>query len=178
MNTIVQFCYGAKLNLHNGSKFWRKKLIWFQNFYYIKKAAIVSNFCLIGKISHDFLTLTSIELARKTFIGIQVKISIERTAFHWTCQVGYFDVVKIFMQYAATLRIDVNLKDKSGFTAFHWACRNRHSDIVRIFMEYAATLSIDINPEDLTFQQKLWFFGSFRHLGKQNLRGPCCHYSM
>ena len=79
MNTIVQFCYGAKLNLHNGSKFGRKKLIWFQNFYYIKKAAIVSNFCLIGKIPHDFLILTSIELARKTFIGIQVKVSIECT---------------------------------------------------------------------------------------------------
>ena len=82
MNTIVQFCYGAKLNLHNGSKFGRKKLIWFQNFYYIKKAAIVSNFCLIGKIPHDFLTLTSIELARKTFIGIQVKISIEWVAIN------------------------------------------------------------------------------------------------
>ena len=77
MNTIVQICYGAKLNLHNGSKFWRKKLIWFQNFYYIKKAAIVSNFCLIGKILHDFSIPTSIELARKTFIGIQVKVSIE-----------------------------------------------------------------------------------------------------
>ena len=82
MNTIVQFCYGAKLNLHNGSKFGRKKLIWFQNFYYIKKAAIVSNFCLIGKIPHDFLTLTSIELACKTFIGIQVKISIECAGNH------------------------------------------------------------------------------------------------
>ena len=77
MNSIVQFCYGAKLYLHNGRKFWRKKLIRFQNFYYIKKAAIVSNFCLIGKIPHDFLALTSIELARKTFIGIQVKVSIE-----------------------------------------------------------------------------------------------------
>ena len=82
MNTIVQFCYGAKLNLHNGSKFWRKKLIWFQNFYYIKKAAIVSNFCLIGKILHDFSIPTSIELARKTFIGIQVKVSIECIVSH------------------------------------------------------------------------------------------------
>ena len=42
-----------------------------------KKAAIVSNFCLIGKISHDFLILRSIESAQKTFIGIQVKISVE-----------------------------------------------------------------------------------------------------
>ena len=83
--TIVQIYYGAKLNLHNGSKFWRKKLIWFQNFYYIKKAAILSNFCLIGKIPHDFLTLTSIELACKTFIGIQVRFSVDWiTLWNWT----------------------------------------------------------------------------------------------
>ena len=41
------------------------------------KAAIVSNFCLIGKISHDFLILRSIESAWKTFIGIQVKVIVE-----------------------------------------------------------------------------------------------------
>ena len=44
---------------------------------YYKKAAIVSNFCLIGKIPHDFLILRSIESAWKTFIGIKVKVSIE-----------------------------------------------------------------------------------------------------
>ena len=42
-----------------------------------KKAAIVSNFFLIGKIPDDFLILRSIELARKTFIGIQVRVSVE-----------------------------------------------------------------------------------------------------
>ena len=29
----AEICHGAKLNLHNGSKFWRKKLIWFENIY-------------------------------------------------------------------------------------------------------------------------------------------------
>ena len=56
---------------------WRKKLFWFQNFYYIKKAVIVSNFCLIGKIPHDFPILRSIESAWKTFMDIQVKISVQ-----------------------------------------------------------------------------------------------------
>ena len=42
-----------------------------------KKAVIVPNFCLIGKIPHDFPILKSIESAWKTFIGIQVKISVE-----------------------------------------------------------------------------------------------------
>jgi len=37
----------------------------------IKKAAVVSNFCLIGKICHDFLVPTMIELGRKTFMPFQ-----------------------------------------------------------------------------------------------------------
>ena len=53
------------------------KLIWFWQFSLSTKAAIVLNFCLIGKIPHDFSILTNIELARKTFIGIQVRLSIE-----------------------------------------------------------------------------------------------------
>ena len=43
----------------------------------IKNSGIVSDFCLIGMIPHDFLILKSIESAWKTFIGIQVKVSIE-----------------------------------------------------------------------------------------------------
>ena len=34
----------------------------------IKKAALVSNFCLIGKIRHNFLLPRVIELGRKTFM--------------------------------------------------------------------------------------------------------------
>ena len=36
-----------------------------------KKAAVVSNFCLIGKIHHNFLVPNMIELGRKTFMPIQ-----------------------------------------------------------------------------------------------------------
>ena len=37
-----------------------------------KKAAVISNFCLIGKIHHNFLVLRMIELACKTFMPIQI----------------------------------------------------------------------------------------------------------
>ena len=36
-----------------------------------KKAAVISNFCLIGKIHHNFLVPKMIELGRKTFMPIQ-----------------------------------------------------------------------------------------------------------
>ena len=36
-----------------------------------KKAAVVSNFCLIGKIHHNFLVPKVIELGRKTFMPFQ-----------------------------------------------------------------------------------------------------------
>ena len=36
-----------------------------------KKAAVVSNFCSIGKIHHNFLVPKMIELGRKTFMPIQ-----------------------------------------------------------------------------------------------------------
>ncbi len=42
----------------------------FKCFYY-KKAAVVSNFFLIGKIRHNFLVPRMIELGRQTFMPIQ-----------------------------------------------------------------------------------------------------------
>ena len=36
-----------------------------------KKANVVSNFCLIGKVHHNFLVPKMIELERKTFMPIQ-----------------------------------------------------------------------------------------------------------
>ena len=41
------------------------------NIFTIKKAAVVSNFCLIGKICRDFLVPTMIELGCKTFMPFQ-----------------------------------------------------------------------------------------------------------
>ena len=42
-----------------------------KKFGFSKKAAVVSNFCLIGKIHHNFLVPRMIELVCKTFIPIQ-----------------------------------------------------------------------------------------------------------
>ena len=42
------------------------------NIFTIKKAAVVSNFCLIGKIRHDFLVPTMIESGCKTFTPFQI----------------------------------------------------------------------------------------------------------
>ena len=42
-----------------------------EHFALSKKAAVVSNFCLIGKIHHNFLVPKMIELGRKTFLPFQ-----------------------------------------------------------------------------------------------------------
>ena len=47
------------------------KLEQIEHFGLSKKAAVVSNFCLIGKIHHNFLVPNMIELGRKTFMPIQ-----------------------------------------------------------------------------------------------------------
>ena len=43
-----------------------------KNLNYLKKAAVVSNFCLIGKIHHQFLVPKMIEWTCKTFMPIQI----------------------------------------------------------------------------------------------------------
>ena len=71
------------------------------------------------------------------------------TAFHWACIKGHLvlDVVKIFMENAAALSIDLNRVDQSGVTGFYYACEKGHSDVVNIFMENASTLGIDLNAK-------------------------------
>ena len=62
-------------------------IFWFKETYLVliislsTKATIVLNFCLIGKIPNDFPILKCIELARKTFKGIQVRVSTECALF-------------------------------------------------------------------------------------------------
>ena len=41
------------------------------NIFTIKKAAVVINFCLIGKIQYNFLVHRIVESGRKTFMPIQ-----------------------------------------------------------------------------------------------------------
>ena len=47
------------------------KLDQIEHFGLSKKAVLVSNFCLIGKIHHNFLVLSMIELGCQTFMPIQ-----------------------------------------------------------------------------------------------------------
>ena len=47
------------------------KLDQIEHFGFSKKAAVVSNFCLLGRIHHNFLVPRMIELGRQTFMSIQ-----------------------------------------------------------------------------------------------------------
>ena len=52
--------------------FFDSQLTGFQHFSYIKKFAVISNFCLIGNIRHNFLVPRMIELLGcQTFMPIQ-----------------------------------------------------------------------------------------------------------
>ena len=62
--------FHSVFSMHNGQKTIHTKLTCFKHFYY-KKAAVVSNFCLIGKIHHNFLVPRMIELVPKIFMPIQ-----------------------------------------------------------------------------------------------------------
>ena len=62
-------------------------------------------------------------------------------------------MVKSFIENAAALSIDLNIKNNKGSTAFHQACLNGHSNVIKIFMdgEYsisASALRIDHNRKD------------------------------
>ena len=50
------------------------------NIFTIKKAALVPNFCLIGKIHHTFLMSRMIELGCKTYMPIQT-LDLDRVYF-------------------------------------------------------------------------------------------------
>jgi hypothetical protein len=76
------------------------------NIFTIKKAAVVSNFCLIGKISHNFLVPRMIELVCKTFMPIQ---SLD---LHRVSRPGnkvYCYVVLYSNIYLITLRCQLNM---------------------------------------------------------------------
>ena len=63
-----------------------------------KKAAVVSNFCLIGKIHHNFLVPKMIEFGHKTFMLIQTldlhRVSVQVSLRKAPKKLG--DLVKFF----------------------------------------------------------------------------------
>ena len=52
------------------------------------------------------------------------------TGFHHACIKGHANVVKIFMENAAALKIDLNAIDNSGLTGFHHACEDFHEECI------------------------------------------------
>ena len=61
--------------------------------------------------------------------------TFDDTAFSLACQGGFSDVVKIFLDNAAALSIDLNVMKSNGWTGFHYACDFGHLDVVKIIME-------------------------------------------
>ena len=75
MFNLVKFDYFSDSvfrdkQVHNGQKL-APNFCLVLNIFTIKKAAVISNFCLIGKICHDFLVPTMIKLGCKTFMPFQ-----------------------------------------------------------------------------------------------------------
>ena len=56
--------------------------------------------------------------------------------------------MKIFMEKAATLGIDLNTKDNNGLTGFDQVCQRFDQDLVKMFFENATKLSFDLNAKD------------------------------
>ena len=61
------------------------------------------------------------------------------------CRKGRLDVIKILMENAANLEIDIIGTDVSGRTAFIWNCILGHSNLVKLFMENSG---INLNTKD------------------------------
>ena len=94
------------------------------------------------------LTPSSIILESALRIDLNRKDNDGDTAFHYICQTGNSELVKIFMENAVALSIDFNIRNNDGMTAFHIVCDRGISDAVKIIMENAATLNIDLNRRD------------------------------
>ena len=64
-------------------------------------------------------------------------------------------MVKVFMQKAAILQIDLEAKEATyGYTGFLWACGGGHSDVVKIFMKNAVI--VDLNYKDIKGRTALY----------------------
>ena len=71
------------------------------------------------------------------------------TGFHYACQRGHSDVVKIIMENAAALSIDLNTKCTDyKCMGFHYACDRGHSDVFKIFLDNELSLNLDLNSKD------------------------------
>ena len=56
------------------------------------------------------------------------------TGFHYAYKRGHLDVVKIFMENAPFLSLDLNGKDSFDFTGYLRTCKRGYSDIVKVLI--------------------------------------------
>ena len=78
-----------------------------------------------------------------------------RTPFHMACFYGYPEVVKLFLDNAAELKICLNPRDDNGLTPLHLACKNESNNkfqfqlrTIRLILNSAKKLGIDVEAED------------------------------
>ena len=79
-------------------------------------------------------------------IDINSKDNHGMTGFYLACERGCLDVVRIFMDNAATLSINLNTKDNNGMTTFHLACQRGCLDVVKIS-------NIDLNAKNIRLER-------------------------
>lgn len=73
-----------------------------------------------------------------------------RTALHWVCEMGFFELLDLFLEYPAFLRL--NMKDCEGKTALFLACIGGFIEIVRKLLYFGASPWSDVEikyKEDL-----------------------------
>ena len=70
------------------------------------------------------------------------------TAFHWACDLGNPDIIKVFLKHAKDKGINLNTRDEYGLTAFTKACGRGHSLVVNILIETMDDLGIEANVTD------------------------------
>eukprot|EP00656_Telonema_subtile_P032901 TRINITY_DN3620_c0_g1_i1.p1 TRINITY_DN3620_c0_g1~~TRINITY_DN3620_c0_g1_i1.p1 ORF type:complete len:223 (+),score=44.70 TRINITY_DN3620_c0_g1_i1:195-863(+) len=75
-------------------------------------------------------------------VGVPVDTCVSqyrRTALHWACEGGHYEICKTLVEHAA----DVNFRDKNGATPLHWASWNGHSEVVKLLLASGADKRIE-----------------------------------
>ena len=58
---------------------------------------------------------------------------------------GHKNVVKLLLENADNLNIDLNARTRAGWTALMYACASGNPDIVKLFLDYSGPIEIDVN---------------------------------
>ena len=96
---------------------------------------------------HSKIARFIIENSERMNIDLNAQTSNSRsTAFHFACLYDRnLDVVKMFLQNFAGMRINMNSKDSQGRTAYHYACISNSKKISKIIRNHG---SVDLAAKD------------------------------